>query len=322
MNSSTGSKALPWLILLVAGVPWGATFALTLISVERGDHPLGITLWQTIIGAVALIVFNAFRGTWLFPISKRHLLFYTVCGILGTVVPLSIFLYAAEHVQAGVLSLSTATVPMGTFALAFLLGMEKYEPRRVLGLALGITAVAMITLPETSLPDPEAWVWVLIILIGANAYSGENIFIAKFIPDDIDPFVTLAGMMSMATLMLMPVTLAFDGWVTPVWPLEHVEWAVIGMGVINVMSYGLFILLINLSGPVFASQMGYVVTIAGIAWGMVLFGEQHSAWFWGALVLMMMGLALVQPRKNQDGPPAVAHPGDHLVDHTKPDGTD
>ena len=54
------------------------------------------------------------------------------------------------------------------------------------------------------------------------------------------------------------------------------------------------------AAPVFASQMGYVVTLAGIAWGIVIFGEQHSLWFWGALVLMMLGLTLVQPRKDED----------------------
>lgn len=317
MSTLFGRKSLPWMILLIAGIPWGATFTLTLIAVERGDHPLGIALWQTIIGAVALIIYNAFRGTWFFPVSPKHLLFYLVCGILGTALPLTIFLYAAEHVQAGVLSISTATVPMGTFAIAFLIGMERYEPLRVMGLFLGIAAIAMITLPDTSLPDPAAWIWVLAVVIGSNAYSVENIVIAKYIPDDIDPFVTLAGMMTIATILLLPITLVVDGWMTPAFPLENVEWAILAMGLINVVAYALFILLINIAGPVFASQMGYVVTLSDIAWGMLVFGERHSAWFWGALVLMLAGLALVRPRDGDDGPHGVAHPGDHLVDQSR-----
>lgn len=318
----SANKSLPWLILMLAGVPWGATFTLTLIAIERGDHPLGIALWQTMIGAAALLIFNALRGHWFFPVSWRHFLFYLVCGILGTALPLTIFLYAAEHIQAGVLSISTATVPMGTFALAFLIRMEKYEPLRVAGLGLGIIAIAMITLPETSLPNPEAWIWVLAAVVGSNAYSVENIVIAKYIPEDVDPFVTLAGIMSIATVLLLPITLLVDGWMAPAYPFQAVEWSIIAMGLINVVAYGLFILLVTLSGPVFASQMGYVVTLAGVAWGMLVFGERHSVWFWGALVLMMLGLGLVQPRKKDttglDGLTGVAHPGDHLVDHVEP----
>ena len=36
-------------------------------------------------------------------------------------------------------------------------------------------------------------------------------------------------------------------------------------------------------------------------WGMVLFGETHSPWVWASVVTMMMGLALVTPRKQDTG---------------------
>ena len=36
--------------------------------------------------------------------------------------------------------------------------------------------------------------------------------------------------------------------------------------------------------------------VAGVAWGIVIFGEQHSLWVWAALGLMLVGLALVTPR--------------------------
>ena len=56
-------------------------------------------------------------------------------------------------------------------------------------------------------------------------------------------------------------------------------------------------MVIRLAGPLFASQTGYVVTLAGVIWGIYLFGESHSAWVWGSVVVMMLGLALVTPRR-------------------------
>jgi len=37
--------------------------------------------------------------------------------------------------------------------------------------------------------------------------------------------------------------------------------------------------------------------LAGVIWGIYLFGESHSAWVWGSVVTMMLGLALVTPRR-------------------------
>ena len=36
---------------------------------------------------------------------------------------------------------------------------------------------------------------------------------------------------------------------------------------------------------------------------MVLFGETHSSWVWASVATMIMGLALVTPRKQQDNEP-------------------
>ena len=40
-----------------------------------------------------------------------------------------------------------------------------------------------------------------------------------------------------------------------------------------------------------------VVTLTGIGWGVVLFGERHSPWVWGAAGLIFTGLALVNLRR-------------------------
>ena len=53
------------------------------------------------------------------------------------------------------------------------------------------------------------------------------------------------------------------------------------------------------AGPVFAAQVAYIVTLAGVVLGMAVLGEQNSGWVWLSLLLMMLGLALVQPRDLQ-----------------------
>lgn len=59
----------------------------------------------------------------------------------------------------------------------------------------------------------------------------------------------------------------------------------------------MFLYLIQLAGPVFAAQTGYVITLSGVFWGIAIFGEAHSYWVWLALGLILIGFALVTPRR-------------------------
>ena len=65
---------------------------------------------------------------------------------------------------------------------------------------------------------------------------------------------------------------------------------------LGVLCYGLFIMLVVRAGPVFASQTAYIVTLSGVFWGILIFGEEHSLWIWASLAVMLIALALVTPR--------------------------
>ena len=75
------------------------------------------------------------------------------------------------------------------------------------------------------------------------------------------------------------------------------EWAILASGVLNALAYSGYVWLVGRAGSVFASQIAYVVTGFGVLWSMALLGERYSPWVWAAFVLMLGGVALVQPRK-------------------------
>ncbi|MEN0041997.1 MAG: hypothetical protein AAF764_11800, partial [Pseudomonadota bacterium] len=49
-------------------------------------------------------------------------------------------------------------------------------------------------------------------------------------------------------------------------------------------------------GHQYAAQVAYLVTPSGVLMSMVLLGEAPSVWLWAALVLLLVGLFLVQPK--------------------------
>lgn len=292
--------AWPVFLLISTGSAWGVTFSLARIAASAGAHPIGLTLWQGLLGGLLLLALAAARRR---PpaVSRHHLRFYLVCGLLGTVIPSILYFYAASRVPAGVLSITIALVPILTFAAALLLGIDRLAWGRAAGLFAGLAAVLLIVLPEGSLPDPAMAAWVLLAVVSALCYAAEGIYVALRRPAVSDPAATVAGMLLMASAVLIPVVLVTGTFVPLGLPWGAVEWSVIGMVAVNAVAYSVFYHLIQIAGPVFATQMGYVVTIAGVAWGIVIFGEQHSVWIWGALAFMLAGLALVRPRAEGDG---------------------
>ena len=151
------------------------------------------------------------------------------------------------------------------------------------------------------MPSPAAIPWVLLACVSAVCYAAENIYLARPALADIGPVRTAAGMNILAAVIMLPITLASGQMFFPAFPFGTLEWSIIALSTITAVAYTLFITVINIAGPVFASQTGYLVTLGGVVWGMVLFGETHSPWVWASVVTMMMGLALVTPRKQDTG---------------------
>jgi len=289
-------KLWDFIVLLLLGVFWGLSFSLARMSTETGLHPLAINYWTCLISVVMLILY-CLIGRQPLPLQKNFILLYIVCGILGSVIPGTLYFYAASHVSAGVLSITIATVPLATFVGAAIFKIEKASLLRVVGVLFGIGSIALLVLPETGMPDPSAALWVLIMVVAATCYAIENLVIAARMPPNVNVFVVVTGMLIAATIMLTPILWITDTFAWMPWPLDRSGWAIVLMAGITATAYGGFYYLVVRAGPVFASQTAYVVTLAGVLWGMLIYGEVHSTWVWASLVVMIIALSLVKPRE-------------------------
>ena len=283
-------------LMIVGGVIWGGTFTLAKLVTEAGVHPFGLALWTSVIGVVILLPFALLRHGGV-PLGRDYVQVYVIAGTLGTAMPSSVLFFAAAHMPAGIMAIIVSLVPLITYGIALTLGIERLAGLRAAGIGLGFAAILMIVVPDAGLPDPAIVPWVLFALIAPLCYSSENVYLAVRRPPRSNPFVLLCGMMIAGSLILLPPVWVSDSWVA----LDVIStiplWWIPALSLINIIGYVMFLELIALAGPLFAAQMGYVVTAAGLLWGMAIFDESHSAWVWAALVVLFAGVALVNPRR-------------------------
>ena len=156
--------------------------------------------------------------------------------------------------------------------------------------------MALLVLPEESLPGPGLAPWVLLSLAASFSMSIENFYAGGFRPPGAFSVQLSCGRQLAAVLILAPIAL-ITGTTLPVtqtWGTA--QWAATGTGVLSAAAYTTLLYVIRTSGPIFATQSAYIITLAGMAWGMALFGERHSIYIWSAMALTFIGIGLVKPR--------------------------
>ncbi len=297
MSVAAAARTRAWLFLclLLCGGVWGATPSLARLATSEGADPLGLAVWQGVLGGAMLLIVSLLRGRRL-PLGAAHLKFYVVCGNAGTLLPTVVMFSAAPHITVGAMSMIISMVPLLTYVQSLLLRIDRPLFGRLFGLLLGAGAIALLVLPGGEADSISAPLWIAIALLIPFSFGFESVFVALRRPPDTDSVTLVAGMLLAGGAMLAPIVL-LTGTALPLYPpWGTVEWATVGMVVCNISSYSVFLYLITLSGPVFATQSSYFVTLFGILWGMLIFSEQHPAWFWLALALLFAGMALVKER--------------------------
>ena len=183
-------NAVLWVALLVIGLAWGSTQLFSKLIVNGGHHPVGISFTGTVLGLLLLVAFLAARGQRL-PLSRRHLIFYAICGLTGTALPHILGFTAMQELPIGVMSIVIALVPIMTYLGALLLRMERVSSLRMLGLLCGTASVMMLVLPEASLPRADQAIWIILpvlmsLCLHHREYLYRHVAASRYRPDADD----------------------------------------------------------------------------------------------------------------------------------------
>lgn len=289
------SRLWPFAALMVMGAAWGATQPLAKIAVSTGYQPLGLLVWQSALVALVLGAITWARERGL-PWHGAALRLYLVIALIGSVLPGLASYSAAVHLPSGILSILLSSVPMFALPIAIALGNDRFSPARFAGLLLGLCGVALLVLPETSLPvGTQVW-WIPVALIASAFYAMEGNYVARFGTQGLDPLQVLTGASVLGVVISLPLALLSGQFIDPRGPWAGPELALIGSSLLHAFAYSGYVGLVGIAGAVFTAQVSYFVTLFGLVWAMIFLNESYSGWVWAALLLMLAGLGLVQPR--------------------------
>ncbi|MEK9661325.1 MAG: DMT family transporter [Alphaproteobacteria bacterium] len=302
-GTTAGFRWLPLLLLFALGAMWGANPTFAKAIGAQGVSPPSVIFWQTLGAGALLLLACAVRGVRL-PTDRRALLYYAYMGWLCIDVAYMTVVVVVRHIPVGQLAVITMLSPLLTYLFALLLRLERPQALRAAGILLGLAGVAILVLPRGSLPSEASLGWALLALIVPTGYASGNVFAELGRPAGADSVALAAGTMIAAALGAALTAFVGDSF-HPVWADPgRAEMLLAGFAAMTAVAFLVFQAIVALAGAVYLGQVGYLVTLAGIGWGMLFFGETHSHWLWFAVATVFAGVALVNFGPRRPGPRA------------------
>jgi len=281
--------------LLLTGVIWGLTPAFAKLAMSLGIAPMGFAFWQALVAGGALWAACAVRGVRV-PLDRAHLRHYVPSALAGFALANLVSYTALQHIPAGFYALLVPLAPMLTVLLAPLAGLGRPGRWGLLGAALGLAGVALAMAPGAALPEGEALGWALFATLTPVCFAIANILAVRLRPPGSHPMALGTGTLLWSALFFALFAWARGEWHWPGAAPWRAELILLVQGLLTALAYALYFRMIAGAGGVFTSQVGYVATLAGLAWGAVIFGERPGWLTLPAALLVFAGLYLVTTR--------------------------
>ena len=279
-------------LLVVSGAIWGGGTTISKLLATAGLSGAAVTFWQTAIAATVLLAVSLARGR-LPPLDGKALLYYLVVGFVGIGLPNVNMVYVSGYIPAGTMAVALTTVPVLTYLLSLATGGEGFDRLRAAGIALGLAGAAALVLPQGSLPSPDMVPFATLAFVTPVLYAVGNVWAERRWPGDADPLSLACGMLYTAAIGTGIGAIADDSF-HPLWDGVNVHNAVLlGFGLASAFAFVCFFVIIKLAGAVFFSQCAYLVTIFGVAFAAIVFGERPGWWLAVATALVFGGVTLV-----------------------------
>ena len=288
-NKARRLPLIPAILLVTGGIAYGSLFTANKIAIEAGFPFISYTFWQALVAGIALFAYGLVRSD-LPRLTFRHLRQYVLTSTLGLVFPVLVLTFIAGKLPAGVVTLIIALAPPLTYVFAFLLRLEKFRWPSILGVVFGFAGILLIVLPEESLPSPDMAIWIVVALLVPLSLATNNMQMTLLRPPQTTTTSLVCGILLGGAVVTFPIMLVWDGF-HGFWEVEPAGiWTMLWAGAIQLFTFFAILETIRLAGPVFLSQINYIIVIAGFLWALALFNEGLSGWVWAALGIMLIGL--------------------------------
>ena len=271
-------------------VIWGIPYLMIRVAV-REVTPAMLVFIRSGAAAAMLLPLAARRGE-LHPVLRRWrpLLAFAAVEIA---IPWVLLSSAERRVSSSLAALLIAATPFVGVALAAATGGERFGPRRLAGLVVGIVGVGAIVGLDLGSTSGVGLVEVAGVVIG---YATGPWILHRFL-DDLPSMGVIAASLTASALVYAPVA-AFQ--LPSSVPSTHALASIVTLAVVcTALAFVLFFELIAEAGPVRSTVITYVNPAVAALLGVLVLNERFTAGMAVGFVLVLAGSVVATARSRE-----------------------
>ena len=283
-----------WFFLLLLAITWGSSFILIKKGL-LGLSPLQLGSLRTVISALFIFIIG-FRS--LKTILNHQWKWIIVTGFLGTFFPSFLFAFAETEVDSGIVSILNSLVPLNTVLIGLAIFKITSTKTQVIGVILGFIGASMLIFNSMELHPDQNYLYAGFVVLATVMYA-SSVNIIKYYLQDVKPIAIATGNF-VAIVIPAILVLSYSNFFTIETFENEAIYKSIGCVAIlslfgTVMAKIIFNSLIQISSPVFASSVAYLMPLVALLWGLIdgeIFGINQGL----ASLLILLGVYLVNKK--------------------------
>jgi drug/metabolite transporter (DMT)-like permease len=260
------SNQLKWFFLFLLALIWGSSF----ILIKKGL--VGLSAYQLgslrIVFAALFLIAIGFKT--LPKIPRGQWKFIVITSLFGTFIPAFLFSIAQKEIDSSISAILNSLTPLNALLLGIVIFKLDYKRNQIFGVFIGLMGSLLLVFNGALHHPNQNYYYAILIFIASVCYAINVNLINKYL-SNLSPLTITTGNF---TVMLVPalVILLTSGFFSDI-HIEKVQHSVLFIVILGIVGTGIaniiFYKLIQISTPVFATSVTYLIPIIAFSWGML-----------------------------------------------------
>ena len=259
------TKNIKWVLLTVLALIWGSSFILIFKGLE-GLTPFQLGSLRIIFAAIFLL---AIGFKTLPKIPQGQWKYIALTSVFGTGIPAYLFAIAETQISSTISAVLNSLTPLNTLVLGILFFKLGFQRRQVFGVVIGLAGSLVLVFDGATNNPGQNYYYAILVVIASLCYATNVNLIKKYL-SNLTPLSISTGnfaVLLVPALIILGCTGFFD--VMEVEKVQRSVWYIVilgvaGTGIANIV----FFKLIQISSPVFATSVTYLIPVVAFFWGL------------------------------------------------------
>ena len=288
-------EATSWIILTVLALMWGSSFILIKKGLIAFD-PGAVGALRIAFASIFLVIPASRKFKY---IRRKHVFMLLIVGFFGSLIPAFLFAKAQTQLDSAVAGILNAITPLWVIIISISLFSQRISIRVFIGMPLGFSGTVWLVLAGAE--GGVSFNYYALFVVLATICYGVNLNVIKYKLAGLDA-LTITGV-SLSMVGPLAILFLFTGTDFLNTMQNHpYAWHSLGaLAVLGIMGTAIALILFNklvqVTTPVFASSVTYLIPIVAVIWGLVD-GEKLTSGRFAGMLLILIGVYIANRKKS------------------------